>query len=368
MGKFRYASAAGADWTESVAQCAATLGSAAGNLGFVYVTDLLCDHLQEIVAALKMATGVEHWVGTVGIGICAGDQEYFDAPAMAVMAGDFEPDSFHVFRNVRSAADAKALSLACGDTPAAFAVVHADPYAGDVAELVGELSSRVETGFLVGGLTSSRRRNLQVADGITQGGLSGVAFSDAIPIATRLTQGCVPIGTRHKVTSYQRNVIVTLNGRPAFEVLKEDVGDELAHDLGRLGGQIFAGLPVPDSDTGDYVVRNLVGIDPSSNLVAIGEMLHPESSVMFCRRDRETAREDMARMLSSIKEGLYARPRGAIYYSCLGRGSALFGENSSELKMIREALGDVPLVGFFCNGEISHNRLYGYTGVLTLFV
>ena len=31
------------------------------------------------------------------------------------------------------------------------------------------------------------------------------------------------------------------------------------------------------------------------------------------------------------------------------------------------ALGDVPLAGFYANGEISHNRLYGYTGVLTLF-
>ena len=89
---------------------------------------------------------------------------------------------------------------------------------------------------------------------------------------------------------------------------------------------------------------------------------------MFCRRDAETAREDMTRMLDSIRQGLYAPPRGAVYYSCLGRGASLFGPNSEELKMIRSALGDFPLVGFFCNGEISHNRLYGYTGVLTLFI
>jgi small ligand-binding sensory domain FIST len=76
----------------------------------------------------------------------------------------------------------------------------------------------------------------------------------------------------------------------------------------------------------------------------------------------------MTRMLDSIQEGLYAPPRGAVYYSCLGRGPSLFGADSEELEMIRSALGDVPLVGFFCNGEISHNRLYGYTGVLTLFL
>jgi small ligand-binding sensory domain FIST len=76
----------------------------------------------------------------------------------------------------------------------------------------------------------------------------------------------------------------------------------------------------------------------------------------------------MNRMLESIRKGLYTQPRGGIYYSCLGRGASLFGPDSSELKMIRDRLGDFPLVGFFCNGEISHNRLYGYTGVLTLFV
>jgi small ligand-binding sensory domain FIST len=73
-------------------------------------------------------------------------------------------------------------------------------------------------------------------------------------------------------------------------------------------------------------------------------------------------------MLESIKSGLYRKPRGAVYYSCIGRGVNLFGQDSEELAMIRDSLGDVPLVGFFCNGEISHNRVYAYTGVLTLFI
>ena len=90
--------------------------------------------------------------------------------------------------------------------------------------------------------------------------------------------------------------------------------------------------------------------------------------MMFCRRDAASAVEDMVQMLESIKEGLFTRPRGAVYYSCLGRGASLFGPNSEELTLIRQSLGDIPLVGFFCNGEISHDRLYGYTGVLTLFL
>jgi small ligand-binding sensory domain FIST len=131
---------------------------------------------------------------------------------------------------------------------------------------------------------------------------------------------------------------------------------------------VFAGLPIAGSDTGDYLVRNLVGIDPSNKLIAIGDMVQQGTSVLFCRRDAKTAQEDMTRMLESIRKGMFTRPRGGVYYSCIGRGASLFGPDSEELKLIREALGEFPLVGFFCNGEISHNRLYGYTGVLTLFM
>ena len=115
-------------------------------------------------------------------------------------------------------------------------------------------------------------------------------------------------------------------------------------------------------------MRNLVGIDPARKLVAVGEAVRPGAQVMFCRRDRGTASDDLVRMLDSIRDGLYRQPRGALYFNCLGRGPSLFGDNSEELRIIADALGEVPLVGFFCSGEISHNRLYGYTGVLTLFL
>jgi len=324
--------------------------------------------LGDILALFRSRTGVRHWVGTLGLGVCASGREYLDVPAIAVMVGEFEPDTFRVFSGVAAAADVDNVALKCGEAAPNFAIVHADPHNAGVAELVSRLAGKVESGFLVGGLTSSRRQNLQIADGVVEGGLSGVSFSDGVTVATRLTQGCSPIGPKHAVTACQHNVIISLDGRPALEVFKEDIGEALARDLNRIGGHIFAGLPIPGSDTGDYLVRNLVGIDPANQLIAIGELLQQGSSIMFCRRDTKTANEDMARMLESIRQGLYSRPRGGIYYSCLGRGASLFGPNSEELKLIRESLGDFPLVGFFCNGEISHNRLYGYTGVLTLFV
>jgi small ligand-binding sensory domain FIST len=368
MAEFRYGHAGGQDWRRAAESCLEQLGGGAGTLGFLYLTDALANHADDILGLMKSRTGVPSWVGTVGIGICATGREYMDEPAMAAMVTDFEPGTYTVFSGINAQSDIDTLTLKCGGAPAAFAIVHADPYNRDIPELITALAGKVESGFLVGGLTSSRRQNIQVADSLLEGGLSGVAFSDAVTVATRLTQGCMPVGTRHEVTASQRNVLVTLDGRPALEVFKEDIGGKLAKDLTQIGGHVFAGLPIENSDTGDYVVRNLVGIDPANQLVAIGDIVSPGSRLMFCRRDAGTAREDMGRMLDSIKAGLYSRPRGGLYYSCLGRGPGLFGPEAGELDMIRNALGEFPLVGFFCNGEISHNRLYGYTGILTLFL
>jgi len=366
LKRFRLGHSGNPDWRAAADDCVAQVGGGAGNLGFIYVTDFFADALPEIHRYITGLTGVSHWTGTVGIGICATGTEYLDQPAMVLLAGDFPPDSFRIFGDKPAAPDAA--DLFCGGAPASIAVVHGDPLRGDIAKQILDLAKCTETGFLVGGLASSRRGLQFLADGPSAGAVSGVAFSDAIVVATRLTQGCSPIRAAHEVTGAQNNIVLELDGRPALDVLREDVGLDEHEDLSRLGGQIFVGLSVVGSDIAEYVVRNLIGIDPGNRLIAIGDLARKGQRLQFFRRDHETACADMARMLDSIREGLYTPPRGALYYSCLGRGGALLGGESEELRMIQAALGDVPLAGFFGNGEISHNRLYGYTGVLTLFL
>ena len=177
----------------------------------------------------------------------------------------------------------------------------------------------------------------------------------------------MPIGAVHEITDCRGNILIELDGRPALDVFKQEIGEELAGNLRRVGGLIFAALPVSGSDTGDYLVRNIMGFDVDRGLIGIGELVERGSQVQFCRRDTAAAEHDLGRMVESVKRRAGAEPRGALYFSCLARGPNMFGETSEELRLIERALGDVPLVGFFCNGEISHNRLYGYTGVLTLF-
>ena len=350
----------------ALAQCGS--GVRGATLGFVYATDAFAEEYAEIVEFLRRRTGIPHWVGTLGLGICASGREYLDEPALAVLCCSFKEESFRIFSGLKAPRDVAQARLGWGDRQPAFGVVHADPTTPSLTSLVRELSARTDSGFIVGGLTSSRGRAVQYADGLTDGGLSGVMLSEDIVVATRLTQGCSPIGPQHVVSDARHNIILSLDGKPALDVFREDIGPEFAGNLGLVAGRVFVGLPTDGDDAGDYVVRNLVGLDTTHKLVAVGESVRTGRRIMFCRRDRGAAGDDLARMLRSIKSGLYRQPRGGVYFSCLGRGASLFGENSEELRIIRDRLGDVPLVGFFCNGEISHNRLYGYTGVLTLFV
>ena len=340
-----FAFAHGPDWR----RCVAGLGRPAGGLGIVYFTDALVDESSTILSELKSSTGIEDWIGTVGTGILATGAEYQDEPAMAAMVADF--DAFSVFSG-------RAPLKRSGN----FAVVHADPQAPDLTGLVCDMSGRVATGYIVGGVSSSRSRTVQIANEVLSGGLSGAVLGEDVALATRLTQGCTPYPGRFRITACEDNIIAKLDGRPALEVLLETVGGEKA--------QLLVGLPVPGSETGahlfDYTARNLTGVDPKNGLIAIGDTVETGMEILFCKRDAAAARKDLGNILSSLKQAM-PQPRGALYYSCVARGEHMFGRRGAELDLVKQALGEVPLVGFFCNGEISRDRLYGYTGVLTLF-
>ncbi len=375
MTRFRVAHAAAESWGRAAKACADGLlaegplppdGEA---LGFVYASDAFALDLGSILTFLRETTGVEHWVGTIGLGVLATGREYFDEPALAAMIAALPSGSFRIFPSVTQSLDpfrAQHGSWIAEHHPT-LAVVHGDPRNQALPSLLDGIAEAASC-FLVGGLTSSRSAFGQVAERVIDGGVSGVLLAPEVAVATGLSQGCSPIGPLRAVTACRDNVIMELDGRPALEVFKEDIGEVLARNLARVAGYIHVALPIPGSDTGDYLVRNLVGIDPARGWIAIGDEPSEGDRLMFCRRDGASAREDLARMLERLKKRAAGTPKGAVYYSCVARGPNLFGPGSAELGLLREALGEVPLVGFFCNGEISNARLYGYTGVLTLFL
>jgi len=371
--EFRAAHASGQTWQEAVSDIVVDLGrlGPAHRLGFLYVTDAYADSLSDIAIFLRQTTGVPHWVGTIGFGVSGGATEYFDEPAMSVLVAPIGEDAFRIFSDRDDQAERIGLDnadwLAKADSP--LAIVHADPRSANILDEISALAAATN-GYLVGGLTASRGRLAQLADTVEEGVISGVLLSlHSVPVQLGLTQGCAPIGPSRTITQAEENIVFTIDGRPALDVLKEDIGEILARDLSRIEGYIFAALPVAGADTADYLVRNLIGISEDEGVLAIGSTVVEGDRIMFCRRDRDSAVEDLRRMLRDLKRRAGGRDiRGGLYYSCVARGINQFGPDSVELGIIRDILGDFPLAGFFANGEISNDRLYGHTGVLALFL
>ncbi|CCQ75551.1 FIST C-terminal domain-containing protein [Magnetospira sp. QH-2] len=368
---FKTAFSIAEDWAHAAKDCVDALmplaeGSA---LGLVYATDSLAEDLGSILTYLRQKTGLAHWSGTLGRGIHGDGSEVFDRPALAVMVVSLPDSACLPFTSLNSedlAFSTKAQAWIAEHQPT-FGIVHGDPTNTEIPAILDALGEELNL-YLVGGLTSSRQAQYSVADTVTGGGLSGVLFDPAVTVMTSLSQGCAPLAGSHVISDCLDNVVVGLDGRPALEVLKEDVGELLARDLARLAGYVHVALPVEGSDTGDYLVRNLLGIDASRGWIGVGDTVNPGDRMMFVRRDPQSARADLKKTLTKLKNRLPSAPRGALYVSCLARGPHMFGEEGAESKLVREVLGDIPMVGFFANGEISHNRLYGYTGVMTLFL
>lgn len=374
MSAVAHAHAAGDDWRRALAACGDALAGQRpdGALGLIYVTELWAPHLADMAATLKARLGVPHWAGCAGFGIFARDAEYMRAAALSVLVLPVAAGQLALLDPVtdEAAARTQAATPWCRLNAPVLGIVHADPRNPALEAIVAALmADDVGGGFVVGGLTALSAAPMQYADGAASGGVSGVLISSAVPVAAALSQGCAPIGAVHRVTMGRNGLIAELDGRKALDVLTAEAGEAFARDLRRLGGTIHVALPVGGSDRRDYTVRNLMGLDPRSGVIAVGADLGAGDALMFVRRDPAAARADFARALGELKARIGPRTVVAGHYvSCVARGPQMFGPGGGETRLIRAALGDFPLTGFFANGEICGSRIYGYTGVLTVFL
>jgi len=380
------------------------------SLGLLYITDHYAADAQEILDHLGAELPeITDWSGTVGVGVAANNAEYFDEPALSVMLCELPSDQYRVFSGVAPLASSEMSGFA-----AHTALVHADPRTPELGELIAEMADRTDTGYLFGGLSSGRAGSLQFAiggngnirghgavGGVFSGGLSGVVFGEGVRLVSRVTQGCQPVSPEREITEADGNLLLKLDGEPALDVLLDDLNvsldaPEQAVDAVRA---TLVGLSEAGSDGfrrtrdlgADVRVRHIIGLDPTRRGVAIADIAEAGMRMSFCRRNAQAARADLMRVCAEIREELEPeeqtlataravaageaeaaphparRIAGAVYVSCSGRGGPHFGAPGAELQIVRHALGDVPLVGFFAAGEIARNHLYGYTGVLTVF-
>jgi small ligand-binding sensory domain FIST len=320
-------------------------------------------------------------------GVIGGGHEVEERPGLALTAAHL-PDVD--LRPVRLSGDdlpdadappaAWHAALGAAPDPVPHFVLLADPFTCPVEHLLAGLDYAYPSSVKVGGLASAAQRPgdnvLYSNDTVQRQGVVGVALAGDVRVDTVVAQGCRPIGRPLQITSCQDNILLELDGRPPLQVIQELIPELSEADRRLMSQALFLGIVVDELASehraGDFLVRNLIGIDPERGALAIGEHLRSGQTVQFHLRDARTSAEDLRLLLERRARGDVAGgASGALLFSCLGRGMYLYGRPDHDTDLFRQHLGDVPLGGFFCNGEIGpvggSTRVHGYTSSFGIF-
>ena len=374
---------------DAVLECAEgvarRLGPGPVSLALAFVTPHFANFYPRLYGLLGRYLEPGTFLGCSGGGVIGGGEEVERAPAVTLTAArlpDVRIEPFHVsgpLPDLDGPPDAweRLIGVRAQDEPQF--VLLSDPFSGRPDALLAGLDyafpNSPKIGGLASGATSPGMNALFLDDEVFDEGTVGVALSGDVAVDTVVAQGCRPVGELMRVTSCRGNFLYELDGRPAFEVLRELFAALDERDRHLASTALFVGVLMDEfreeHRVGDFLIRNLIGVDPRSGALAVGENLQEGMRVRFHVRDAETSAEDLHTMLESYEKTLPGPVSGALLFSCLGRGEGLYGHPNFDTNVFREHLGDVPVGGFFCNGEIGPvagaTFLHGYTSSFGLF-
>jgi len=355
-------------------------GSDRADLALVFVTGDAHPRAHELLHAVRRVTGARAVLGCSGAGILTERREVEAEPAVAVLVVRCERlvATPFLFERQGERPDLGAeLAQRVGGTVAegGCLLVLPDAMGCNPPALLGQLHEALGfvpvLGAVAAGAPMFELYNTEAAEGA----LAGVALSGLTPIIG-VAQGCTPIGEPYVITRADANVIQRIGNRPALEMLGEAIRALPSAEARIRRAGVFAGLAMDPAksplERGDFLVRNLVGADQSSGALAVAERVRVGQTVQFQIRDAEASRDDLRGMLEEVAGRLGGRrPAFGCYFDCAGRGRGLFGVPDHDVTLIRERLGDFPLVGFFGNGEFApigrRNFFHNYTGALVVF-
>jgi small ligand-binding sensory domain FIST len=257
-----------------------------------------------------------------------------------------------------------------------------DPYTFP-ADALGQLAGDAPAVPVIGGMASGGRgpggHALVLNGEVRSFGAVGVTLGGDLRIETLVSQGCRPIGTTFIVTAAEGNVIRSLAGRPPLERLRDLFTELSPEDQERANRGLHIGVVIDEYATefgpGDFLIRNLIGADQNTGAVAVGDEVHVGQTVQFHIRDASAADEDLRSALGVLELSRTGDPNplaGALMFTCNGRGSHLFGTPDHDIETVRRSIGQLPVAGMFCAGEIGQvggrNFLHGFTASLALFI
>jgi len=361
----------------------AGIGRADG--GLIFFTADHAGHGQELVTTVARTIGTDCVTGASGAGILTGAGEIEGESCVAVMA--FATDRFFarpfLFEPLRgneaNLGDTFGGFLAKAQDEKSLMLLFPDTYNGNAQSLLHAIEARAGFHPITGAGASENGTagaTYQLCgDKIASNALAGMYISGEFQTHIDITQGCQPITQPMTITKAQNNLIHEIDHRPALEVFAQLLKGPLAEDLRRALMVLFVGLPADRGENsvtaGNYLVRNIVGLDSEKGIVAVADQVSEGQSINFVLRDGQRARDDLQEMLNRQHGRLNGeKPAFGFYFNCCARGSSLYGIPGIDAAYIKQALGDFPLIGMFGGYELAPlgraNHLFAYTGVLVL--
>ena len=389
--KWSSASSDNSSLEEALDRCVASvregLESETVDLAVVFASPHHREAYERIPGMVAKRLGAKYLIGCSAGGVIGGGHEIEQRAGFSLTAASLPGVSvtpFHVDNESLPDLDASpsAWESLVGTTPDEYPqfLLITDPFTIRSDNLLLGLDYAFRRSVKVGGMASGGQQpgaNALMLDGeVHRSGAVGLAFHGDVVIDTIVAQGCRPIGKPMNVTRCNSNVLLELDGAPAMEVLRElyEVLSDRDKELARHS--LFLGVVMDEfqeyPQLGDFLIRNIAGMDPRSGALAIGERLREGQIVQFHLRDAQTSAEDLTALVNQYRDRYRETGvEGALLFSCLGRGVYLYGQPDHDTGIFRDAMGEIPVGGFFCNGEIGPVQgttyLHGYTSSFGLF-
>ena len=368
--------------SQAIASLEAQLGGTTPDVVIAFGSGSYGDALPELPRGIRARWPQARVLGGSAGGVLAQGREVEQEPGISVTAAvlpGVQLRAFHLQENNRIGPEQPAWIELLGVEADPHFVLLPDPFTFDPRPLLRDLDRAFPHRAKVGGLASGTREPgetfLFVDDVVHRGGAAGLSLGGNVQLDTVVCQGCRPIGTPMFVTRVQDNMVLELDGQRPSDVVRTLWDQGPAADRSLLENALFLGVVMnPQREfyrQGDFLVRNIVGLEPSTGALAVAADLQPNSVVQFHVRDAETSAADIETMLGAYARDERNTPAGALLFSCLGRGRGLYDKPDHDSQAFARIVGPVPLGGFFCNGELGPvqetTHLHGYTSVFGLF-
>jgi small ligand-binding sensory domain FIST len=372
------------DWAENLRR---QLPAPRVSLGLVFMSPKMFPFARQVLEILRVHARIPLLAGCSGAGLIAGAQEIEGAPGLVLALYSLPGAELTGFRftqeQVEQSDESGYWHQETGVEPARTNgwLVFIDPFHLDSESWIRSWNEAYAPlpafGGLAGGALNQQTAQVYLNGDVFEDGGVAISVGGDVKLEGVISQGCTPIGESWTLTRVEKNLIHHIGNRPAYAVLAETFQKLPPDEQRRSQGNLLIGLVVneyrEDFHRGDFLVRNLIGGDPQSGVLAVGALPRMGQMMQFQRRDAAAATEDMNEMLASARAQLGgATIYGGCLCCCNGRGRRLFGRANHDTEMVQERLGPLGLAGFFCNGEIGpvggKNYLHGFTASLALFV